>query len=86
MPASFLTELRAKYDHIVVLEEHGVHGGLGSRILQGLANDGPTIQLVGAELQEERTVGSWNWSLHIHGLSQARIKLKLREVGFLLQA
>ena len=84
MPSSFLAELRTKYDHIVVLEEHGVHGGLGSRIIQALANDGPVIHLIGAELQEERTVGSWNWSLHIHGLSQARITLKLKEVGFFL--
>jgi transketolase len=84
MHPSFLVDLNTRYDHLVVLEEHGVHGGLGSRIIQSMANNGLTIHLIGAELQEERTVGSWNWALHIHGLSPERLTLKLREIGFLV--
>jgi transketolase len=84
MPSSFIGELSSRYSQVVVIEEHGVHGGLGSRILLGLANSTTTVHLIGSELDQKRTTGSWEWALHIHGLSQVRIVQRLRSIGFLI--
>ena len=83
MPSSFIAELSRRYSQVVVIEEHGVHGGLGSRILFELANSITTVHLIGSELEQDRTTGSWEWALHIHGLSQERILQRLRAIGFL---
>jgi transketolase len=81
--SSFIAELSRRYGQIAVLEEHGVHGGLGSKILLGLANTASTVHLVGSELEQDRTTGTWEWSLHLHGLSQERILQRLQAIGFL---
>jgi len=80
---SFLSQLSDRYTHIAVLEELGIHGGLGSKILHGLANSASKVHLIGAELERGRTTGSWEWALHIHGLSQEAILRKLRQIQFL---
>jgi transketolase len=80
---SFIDKLVEKYRQVAVIEEHGIHGGLGSRILQAIGNRGPTIHLLGANLQDTRSVGTWNWALQFHGLDQHSLIQKLRTTKFL---
>jgi transketolase len=83
IPESFLDNLVENYKEVVVIEEHGIHGGLGSRILQLLGNQGPLIYLIGAALQQSRTVGTWDWALKFHGLDQGSLLQKLQAIKFL---
>ena len=83
IPSSFLSELSSRYVQVAVIEEHGVHGGLGSRILLALANSGSAVHLLGTELEQDRTTGTWEWALHLHGLSLERIVQRLKDVGFM---
>jgi transketolase len=83
IPESFLEILVENYKEVVVIEEHGIHGGLGSRILQLVGNKGPSIHLLGASLQESRSVGTWDWALKVHGLDQDSLLQKLQAIKFL---
>jgi transketolase len=83
IPESFLDNLVKNYEEVVVIEEHGIHGGLGSRILQLVGNKGPVIHLIGAKLRESRTVGTWDWALKFHGLDQGSLLQKLQAIKFL---
>jgi len=83
LPESFLEELSFRYEQLVVLEEHGTHGGLGSNLLFELSKENISVEQIGAKLEEERTTGSYPWALRIHGLSDDRILQKLGSLGFL---
>jgi transketolase len=83
IPESFIENLVENYQEVVVIEEHGIHGGLGSRILQLTGNKGPSIHLLGASLQESRSVGTWDWALKFHGLDQDSLVQKLQAIKFL---
>jgi transketolase len=83
IPSSFIEHLVKNYKEVVVVEEHGIHGGLGSRILHAIGNTGPKIHLIGASLQDSRSVGTWNWALKAHRLDQGSLIQKLREIQFL---
>jgi transketolase len=83
IPDSFVDELVSNYKQVVVIEEHGTHGGLGSRIQSAIGQRGPQVHLIGASLQESRSVGSWDWALKAHGIDQSSIVRKLKTINFL---
>jgi len=84
VPQEFIDELLSRYESIAVIEEHGEHGGLGSRILHKMANSGKSLHLIAAKQSPARRIGSWEWTLDKHGLSQERILERLYASGFFL--
>jgi transketolase len=83
IPKTFIENLVDNYQEIAVIEEHGIHGGLGSRIIQTIGNRGPLVHLLGASLQDSRAVGTWNWALKFHNLDNESLIKKLQTVKFL---
>jgi len=66
-------------DHVVVLEEHSIYGGLGSAIAEIAGWLAPTrILRVGVEDRFSATCGSYRHLLSEHGLDEASIRSRIR--------
>jgi transketolase len=83
IPQSFIENLVDSYQEIAIIEEHGIHGGLGSRILHATNNRNLRVHLIGASLRDSRSVGTWNWVMKFHGLDPESLIQKLQEIKFL---
>jgi transketolase len=83
IPQSFIDHLIINYQEVAVIEEHGAHGGLGSRLLQATNNSDLRLYIIGPSLQDSRSVGTWNWAMKFHGLDPESLIQKLKAVDFI---
>lgn len=70
---------------IVTLEEHSIHGGLGTIVAEGVAQlgsaGGTTLLRLGIENRFSDLCGSYEYLMDRHGLSADKVQIRLR--GFL---
>ncbi len=77
-----LSELK-KFKNIVTLEEHSVHGGLGSNFGDLISENGLALKLTKFGIREYFTkgCGSYEYAIGFHKLDQESIEGKFRENG-----
>lgn len=69
----FLEILKENYSTVFVVEEHLIRGGLASELLIRLRTRGVTVVPVCAKPDHQNAVGSYEWSLTQHELSNSAI-------------
>ena len=67
--------------HIITLEEHSIHGGLGSAVAEVLAENGTTVSFYRMGLNGcAKGCGSREAMREINGLAAEHIAAKIREI------
>lgn len=75
-----LTALCATHQHVAVLEEHSIYGGLGSIVSEVAANHGHTrILRIGTRDRFSEHCGNYDYLLREHGLDEPSILAALHD-------
>src|SRR5262249_20933131 len=75
-----VADLCSRHQAIIVLEEHSIHGGLGSAVAEIAAAHSPTwICRVGISDRFSQFCGSYDYLMEEHGLTPAAIRSQVQD-------
>lgn len=77
----FLSVLSQKYTKVFVVEEHQLRGGLASELTLTLQSTGTEVISVCTEPDSSPQVGSYEWNLSRHGLSNENLIAMLKKAS-----
>jgi transketolase len=69
-----------RYDRVITLEEHSIHGGLYASLLQNLQPNRKDITPIALKDQFADKCGSYQYALSEHGMDDASIDRRIREI------